>query len=55
MTCLAHRFGEDQMLAFFGSVVRKGSDPEAASLNVFGTEWAPVAEGCAAQIRARAK
>ncbi|WP_327001957.1 hypothetical protein OHA72_43575 [Dactylosporangium sp. NBC_01737] len=55
VTCLAQRFGEDQMLAFFGSVVRKGSDPEAASLNVFGTEWAPVAEGCAAQIRARAR
>ncbi|MFF5233210.1 hypothetical protein [Dactylosporangium sp. NPDC000521] len=55
VTCLAQRFGEDKMLAFFGSVVRQGSDPEAASLNVLGTDWAPVAEGCAAQIRARAK
>jgi hypothetical protein len=55
VTCLAQRFGEDRMLAFFGSVVRQGSDPETASLNVLGTDWAPVAESCAAQIRARAK
>ncbi|MEV4510337.1 hypothetical protein AB0K00_15385 [Dactylosporangium sp. NPDC049525] len=55
VTCLAQRFDEEKMLAFFGSVVRQESDPEAASMNVFGTEWAPVAEGCAAQIRARAK
>jgi hypothetical protein len=55
VACLAQRFGEDAMLAFFTSVVRKGSDPQAASLNVFGTEWAPVADGCAAGIRAHAR
>jgi hypothetical protein len=55
VTCLARRFGEDRLLAFFASVVREWTDPETASLKVFGTEWAPVAAGCAAEIRVRAK
>jgi hypothetical protein len=55
VTCLARRFGEDRMLAFFGAVVREWSDPETVAPTVFGTEWAPVAAGCAAEIRTRAK
>jgi hypothetical protein len=54
VTCLAKRFGEDRMLEFFAAVVRDRSTPDAASPTVLGTDWAPVAADCTAQIRARA-
>ncbi len=55
VTCLAQRFGEDRLLAFFAAVVREQASPETASPAVFGTEWAPVAAGCSAEIRRRAR
>jgi hypothetical protein len=54
VTCLAKRFGEDRMLEFFAAVARDRSTPDAASPGVLGTDWAPVAADCIAQIRARA-
>ncbi|MGI5240502.1 hypothetical protein [Dactylosporangium sp. CA-139066] len=53
VSCLAKRFGEDRMLDFFAAVVRGWRTPEVASATAFGTDWAPVAASCAAQIRAR--
>ncbi|GAA3220676.1 hypothetical protein GCM10010532_050490 [Dactylosporangium siamense] len=55
VTCLANRFGEDKMLAFFTSVVREAQEPEQAAPTVFGTDWAPVAGACAAEIRGKVK
>ncbi|GGM69810.1 hypothetical protein ACFFX1_14420 [Dactylosporangium sucinum] len=55
VTCLAKRFGEDRMLAFFTAVVREQSAPETAAPTAFGTQWAPIAAACAAEVRARAR
>jgi hypothetical protein len=55
VTCLAKRFGEDRMLAFFTAVVREQSDLETAALKAFGTHWPPVAAACATEVRARAR
>lgn len=55
VSCLVQRFGEDRTLDFFAAVVREWSDPETAAPKVFGTEWAPVAAGCATKVRDRAR
>ncbi|MFC5002019.1 hypothetical protein ACFPIJ_29830 [Dactylosporangium cerinum] len=53
VTCLADRFGEDRMLAFFAAVVRDESTPEWAAPALLGTDWAPVAAACSAEIRGK--
>jgi hypothetical protein len=50
--CLAERYGEDRMLAFFDAVVRRGGDPDAASVAEFNAPLAAVTAGCAAYTRA---
>ncbi|MEV4135433.1 hypothetical protein AB0J72_25055 [Dactylosporangium sp. NPDC049742] len=55
VTCLVQRFGEDRTIDFFAAVVREWSDPETAAPKVLGTEWAPVATGCATTVRNRTR
>jgi hypothetical protein len=50
--CLAERYGEDQMLAFFDAVVRRGGDQDSAAVAQFGGSLGAVAADCAGYVRA---
>lgn len=48
---LAEAYSEEKLLEFFGHVVHEDDSLQAASLAVFGEDWADVREACAAYVR----